>query len=172
MYLEARDSIIHFEVVEGERMTDQIIEVRDAFDHIARAVRSDSEDDWRDAVAQVRDHLRRAAVEPAQFAVEARLAAIGRALRFYELRRIVLTELPSRRTVEREVRAIKHKLAAARTDKAKIEEVSSTVAVFREAHVEAANLHDQVTAGAIQLWVRLGLYSLIPIALGAVAFFF
>ncbi len=165
LYQKAREAIIHYETIERERATSAIIELRDALDHMWHAAQSDDSAEVNARIEAMTDHLRRAAVEPAQEMVESRLHRIFHNLQRYQLRRLIYGGLPHRDDVDEELKEVERLLELGRNHKAMIEHLDNTLEYFEQAHVAATNLSTKLEGRNLNALVRVGIY-LFPVAVG------
>lgn len=94
LYRQAREAIIRYETTEQERATTAILELRDALDHLMVAAQSDEVAEVQRRADAAEEHLRRAAVEPAQDMVESRLHKLTSSVRLYWCKRLFFVGLP------------------------------------------------------------------------------
>ena len=165
LYQKAREAIIHYETIERERATSAIIELRDALDHMWHAAQSNDPAEIHTRIQAMVDHLRRAAVEPAQEMVESRLHRIFHNLQRYQLRRLIYGGLPSRERVDEELEEVERLLELGRNQKARVEHLDTTLDYFERAHVAATNLNTKLEGRRVNAAVRIGVY-LFPVAVG------
>lgn len=158
LYDSAKTAILRYETIERERSTSAITELRDALDHMCRAAQASDPVDAKSLVETASEHLRRAAVEPAQDMVESRLADIYLSLRLYEIRRLVYPGLPPRDEVNREVREIQRRLENGRLGKAQIDTFQLALEDFYQAHIDATNLHLKLVGHPIRAPLRLAIW--------------
>jgi len=164
VYETAREAMIAYETAEGERASSAILEMRDALDHLIVGARSGDSGKLKEA----EEHLRRAAVEPAQDMVESRLARITSSLRLYSIRRVLFPGLPNHENVDQRLSEIKRHLKIGRELKAKAGSAVSAVEHFVKAHAEAVSLDEALHRAPLAWWLRLGLGWGVPVGLAIV----
>ncbi len=144
-YAIARESILFYETEEGRKATEAITEVRDALDHFYLATTMESEDEARHLLRLAEDHLRSAAVEPLERAIEERLhRAMQVRDQWMGKRRLVVYFLglqppPVAEVTEAESR-VKGHLRTARELKGNGGTADQAVAQFKEAYRAAQRL--------------------------------
>lgn len=187
-YTTARDSIRHYEVLERERATSALVDVRDALDHLVQAARATNDAELQRRIGKAEDHLRRAAVESAQYAIESRVQAIRKSMKWlafpYDLKRIVLNGLPTTAEVRTALARFDDALLTIRGVKADLSEQQANgvplpdqftgmMITLWDAHTMAVSLDNRLQVGAMVLWARslLLILSLAGFALGVLRLF-
>jgi hypothetical protein len=159
-YRLARDAIIHFETTEGIRALSNITELRDALDHLYFAAQAAGPADVAAHVHDAADHLRRAAVEPAEKMVANRLFQIEKASSQYELKRLLYGSMPEKHTIVDGRREIAELLVKGRELKGDINQLSDALQCFYDAHVMAMNLHKSLELPLLRAMLRVTIYLL------------
>jgi len=161
-YRLARDAIIHFEATEGIRALSNITELRDALDHLYFAAQATDPTEVATHVHDAADHLRRAAVEPAEKMVANRLYQIERAASKYELKRLLYGTMPEKHTIVDGRREIAELLVKGRELKGDINQLGDALKCFYDAHIKAMNLHKSLELPLLRAVLRVTIY-LLPI---------
>ncbi len=162
-YRLARDAIIHFETTEGIRALSNITELRDALDHLYFAAQATDPAEVTQHVHDAADHLRRAAVEPAEKMVANRLYQIERSASKYELKRLLYGTMPEKHEIIAGQREIADLLVKGRELKGDINQLANALQCFYDAHLKALNLHKSLQLPLLRAVLRVGIY-LFPIA--------
>ena len=139
-YPIARRSLLYYETEEGRRSTEAITEIRDVVDHFYQAATKTTPEEARHHLRLLEDHLRTAAVEPLEHAVEQRLVRVLRLRRRAgRWRRVMVWPLlglrpPSAQFVLEKEEQVKAHIREGRSLKASIDTAQQAVDEFRSAH--------------------------------------
>ena len=157
LYDRAREAIIAYETLELERAESAWLELRDVLEHLRLAARATDENEVDRELGIAQEHLRRAAAEPAQDMVEARVERIERrSLRWHSVKRF-LYSLPTRQTIETDLREIQHHWRIGREEKSRPASFESALDHFTEAHRLALNLHFRLQPSGRRAWVTVAI---------------
>lgn len=98
LYPHAKEAILFFETHEGKMAPEAIIELRDTLDHLVMAFEN-SENDQRFQAETTSsfEHLRRASIEPFEWAVENKIAEIWKRYKWTMWGRLLFVPPPERK---------------------------------------------------------------------------
>ena len=118
LYPHAKEAILFFETHEGKMAPEAIIEFRDALDHLMMAF-SHAGDEHRaqSEITSAFEHLRRASIEPFEWAVENKVAVIWKRYRWTMWGRILMVAPPERKSYYGKLAEIKNEILAGRKSK-------------------------------------------------------
>lgn len=142
MYPVAKANIAFYETHELKKATAAITDLRDVLDHLAIATKLAYDNPRKgsldpliaDNLVSAEEHLRRAAVEPLQLAVEDKMAGLISRLEYSLFDRLLLLEPVNAERVTAALTDASKKLAEARSTKGNSESLTDASALLREAY--------------------------------------